>query len=90
MDGDGLDPLITRLQASTGLTRSQARRVVLDVIAYLAESPEEYVLRRHRELKRERGLRNDAIFERLAEELARRVFATPKLSPRQIRRIIYG
>lgn len=87
---DDLTPLVERLAASTPLSRDQARRVVLDVIAYLAESPEDYVVRRHRELKRREGLSNDEIFERLADEVARRVFASPRLSRRQIRRIIYG
>jgi len=87
---DDLSPLIQRLAASSPLTPEQARRVVLDVIAYLTESPEEYVVRRHRELKLREGLPNEAIFERLAEELSRRVFSTPRLSRRQLRRIIYG
>lgn len=87
---DDLAPLIDRLTASTPLSREQARRVVLDVIAYLTESPEDYVLRRHHELKRREGLPNDVIFERLADELSRRVFASPTLSRRQLRRIIYG
>lgn len=87
---DDLGPLIDRLAASTALSPDQARRVVLDVIAYLTESPEAYVVRRHRELKRREGLNNDAIFDRLADELGRRVFAITPLSRRQIRRMIYG
>lgn len=87
---DDLTPLVERLAATSPLSRDQARRVVLDVIAYLAEAPEDYVVRRHRELKRRDGLSNDAIFERLADELSRRVFAAPRLSLRQLRRIIYG
>ncbi|HEX7081271.1 MAG TPA: hypothetical protein VF329_09670 [Gammaproteobacteria bacterium] len=90
MPDDDLQPLVERLAASTPLSREQARRVVLDVIAYLTESPEAYVARRHRELKRSEGLRNDAIFERLADELRCRVFAMPPLTTRQIRRMIYG
>jgi hypothetical protein len=90
MPDDDLTPLVDRIAASTPLTPEQARRVVLDVIAYLAESPEDYVVRRHAELKRREGLSNEAIFERLAEEMSVRVFAPPLLSRRQIRRIIYG
>jgi hypothetical protein len=90
MPDDDLTPLVERVAASTPLTPEQARRVVLDVIAYLAESPEAYVVRRHAELKRRDGLSNEAIFERLAEEMSARVFAPPPLSRRQIRRIIYG
>ena len=87
---DDLTPLVERLAASTSMTPEQARRVVLDVVAYLAESPEDYVVRRHGELKRREGLSNEAIFERLAHEISTRVFAPPQLSRRQIRRIIYG
>lgn len=87
---DDLEPLIDRLAGTTPLSREQARRVVLDVIAYLAESPEEYIVRRHGELKRREGLPNEIIFERLADELSGRVFASAPLSTRQIRRIIYG
>ena len=90
MPDDDLLPLVERLASSTPLTREQARRVVLDVIAYLAEAPEDYVVRRHAELKRREGLSNEAIFERLADEMATRVFAMPRLSRRQMRRIIYG
>jgi hypothetical protein len=87
---DDLNPLIDRLASSTVLGRDEARRVVLDVIAYLAESPEAFVVRRHRELKRDENLRNDEIFERLAKEVSSRVFAAPRLSARQVRRILYG
>lgn len=90
MAEDDLAPLVERLVSSTPLTPEQARRVVLDVVTYLTESPQAYVLRRHRDLKRRVGLRNEQIFEQLADELGRRVFAGPRLSARQIRRIIYG
>jgi len=47
------------------------------------------VRRRHRELQAT-GLANLAIFDRIADELASRPVAAPPLSPRQIRRIVYG
>jgi polyhydroxyalkanoate synthesis regulator phasin len=90
MADDDLQPLIDRIAATTPLGAEEARRVVQDVIAYLSEAPEAYVRRRHQELKHAAALRNDAIFDRLAEELSRRVFAAPRLSARQIRRMIYG
>jgi hypothetical protein len=84
------DPaLVERIVASTGLTSAEAARVVEDVIAFHAESVEEYVRRRHAHLKTY-GAKNDEIFARISEELADRVVAAPHLSPRQLRRLVYG
>ncbi len=74
---------------TTSLGRGEAVRVVLDVLAYFDETTEEFVRRRHREL-RAHGLTNDAIFGRIAEELPRRAVAPHELSLRQLRRIVYG
>ncbi|TDC74911.1 hypothetical protein [Streptomyces hainanensis] len=87
--GTSYDDLVDHLVRTTPLARGEAARVVLDVLAYFDETAEEYVRRRHREL-RGRGLGNDAIFERIAEELPRRAVAPPALSLRQLRRIVYG
>ena len=84
------DPaLVAHLVAGTGLTATEAARVVQDVLAFHAEPIEDYVRRRHAELKTH-GARNDEIFARLAEELAHRVVAAPRLSERQLRRLVYG
>lgn len=74
---------------STPLARGEAARVVLDVLAYFDETAEEFVRRRHREL-RSRGLTNTAIFQQIADELPHRAVAPPELSLRQLRRIVYG
>ena len=84
------DPdLVDRLVASTGLTASEALRVVEDVLAFHAEPVEDYVRRRHAHLKTF-GARNVEIFPRLREELRDRIVAAPDLTERQLRRIIYG
>jgi hypothetical protein len=80
--------LVEHLVASTGLEPAAARRLVEDVVAFYAEPVEDYVRRRHAHLKTY-GARNEAIFAQLAEELAGRVFAAPRLTERQLRRIIY-
>ena len=80
--------LVTHLVAGTGLTPTEAQRVVEDVLAFYAEPVEEYVRRRHAELKTY-GAKNDEIFARIAAELEERVVAAPSLSERQLRRIIY-
>jgi len=75
--------------ATTGLTEAEASRVVEDVVAYLAEPVEDYVRRRHTEMKTF-GTKNPQIFEQIAGELAERVVAAPELTERQLRRIVYG
>ncbi|MBO0843479.1 MAG: hypothetical protein J2O46_09855 [Nocardioides sp.] len=81
--------LIDHLTATTGLPASEAARVVDDVLAFYAEPVEAYVRRRHAQLKTY-GAKNDEIFARIAAELPSRVVAAPRLSERQIRRLIYG
>ena len=85
-----VDPtLVDHLVATTGLTASDAARVVEDVLAFHHEPVEAFVRRRHAELKTY-GARNPEIFARLVDELAHHVVAAPALSERQLRRIVYG
>jgi hypothetical protein len=81
--------LVDHLVATTELTAAEAARVVEDVLAFHHEPVEDYVRRRHAELKTQ-GVRNPEIFARLGQELAQRVVAAPGLSERQLRRIVYG
>ena len=81
--------LLEHVVTSTGLTPAEAARLVQDVAAYLAEPVEVVVRRRHRELKTY-GAKNDEIFVRIAAELGDLVVAAPRLSERQLRRIVYG
>lgn len=84
------DPaLVEHVAATTGLSRPEAARVVQDVVAFYSEPVEDYVRRRHAHLKTY-GAKNDQIFALLAEELAARVVAAPRLSQRQLRRLVYG
>jgi hypothetical protein len=84
-----LDELIAYLVGTSRLSRTEAERVVGDVIAFLSEAPEAYVRRRHRVLQA-LGVKNEQIFAQLERGLAGRCFAAPAYSPRQLRRIIYG
>ncbi len=81
--------LVDHLVRTTHLPAGVARRVVDDVVAYFSEPVEAVVRRRHRELHAA-GLANPAIFDRIAAELTDRPVAAPSLTPRQIRRVIYG
>jgi hypothetical protein len=81
--------LVAHLTCTTALSMGEAARVIDDVLTYFAEPAAAYVRRRHAEL-RGRGLNNDEIFHRIAAELPARRVAPPELSPRQLRRIVYG
>ncbi|MEI2775633.1 MAG: hypothetical protein V9G19_06590 [Tetrasphaera sp.] len=84
------DPeLVAHVSATTGLGAREAGRVVDDVLAWYRESVEDYVRRRHATLHRH-GVRNEQAFELIAVELAERVVAAPRLSHRQLRRLVYG
>ncbi len=81
--------LVSQVAASTGLSTSVAARVVTDVIAYYDEPVEDFVRRRHADLKTH-GMRNPEIFAQVSAELASRVVSAPPLSDRQLRRVVYG
>jgi hypothetical protein len=81
--------LVAYLARTTRLSPQEAARVVGEVLAFLDETPEAFVRRRHLALQAE-GLPNASIFNRIAAELAHWRFRAPEYSERQIRRIIYG
>lgn len=81
--------LARHLERTTRLQGGEAERVIAEVVAYFAETAQEFVRRRHRELQAA-GLANPAIFTTVERELALRRFAAPALSHRQLRRLVYG
>jgi hypothetical protein len=81
--------LVRHVVASTGLSEATATRVIADVTAYFTETVEDYIRRRHNEL-RQRHRKNDDIWPQIAAELGSRRFGAPALSERQLRRIVYG
>jgi hypothetical protein len=83
------EELVDHLVRSGVLRRGEAVRVVAEVVAYFSETAEEFVRRRHREL-REGGIANPESYARIATELRARPVVAPPLSERQVRRIIYG
>jgi hypothetical protein len=88
-DPTGLEELIARLARSSRLSERETTHLVGEVLAYLDDSVEQFVRRRHHELQRE-GLRNPQIYQRVAQEAALRRFRAGALSTRQIRRLVYG
>ncbi|WP_456356042.1 hypothetical protein [Actinomadura macrotermitis] len=83
------EDLVAHLTRTSSLSPGEAARVVADVLAYFGEPTEEFVRRRHAELKA-RGRTNEQIFSRIAAELPLRRVAPAELSLRQLRRIVYG
>jgi hypothetical protein len=81
--------LVRYVARSTGLDDATASRVVADVMAYFGQTVEEYVIKRHEDLK-SRNRRNDDIWPLIATELKTRRFKAEELSERQLRRIVYG
>ena len=84
-----MEDLLEYLARTTRLERREAERLIDEVLSFLAEQPETFIRRRHLELQRQ-GLANETIFARLEQELARRRFAAPAYTRRQLRRIVYG
>lgn len=85
----GNDELVRHVAASTGLPEATATRVVADIAAYFAETVEDYVRRRHGEMRLAHRT-NGEIWPQLAAELGARRFGAPELSERQLRRMVYG
>jgi polyhydroxyalkanoate synthesis regulator phasin len=88
-DQSELNELVNFLVRSTRLTRPEAARVVQEVLAFLDETPDSFIRRRHLALQAE-GCSNNEIFSRLTAELQSLRFRAADLTERQIRRIIYG
>ncbi len=63
--------------------------LLCDLFGFLSETPENFIVRRHRELQA-KSWPNSKIFTRIRGELEEGLFRSNKLSERQIRRIIYG
>ncbi|ATY16323.1 hypothetical protein CU254_12655 [Amycolatopsis sp. AA4] len=83
------DDLVRHIVHTTGLPPAIAGRVVSDVMGYFVETTEEYVRRRHSELRAEQ-LPNARIWAVISDELDLRPVAAPRLSERQLRRIVHG
>jgi hypothetical protein len=88
-DQTDLGELVAYLVRSSRLTPAEAVRIVSEVIAFMDETVEDFIRRRHLALQAQE-LSNSEIFERIVSELAQRRFRAPEYTQRQIRRVIYG
>ncbi len=86
---DDLRELVDQLERTTQLPRGLLARLVGDVLGHYDEGVDAFVRRRHAELQVER-MSNPVIWDQLSSEIALRRFTADALSPRQLRRIVYG
>ena len=89
MDDSYPQDLVRHVARSTGLDEATASRVVADVLAYFGQTVEEYVVKRHENLK-SRNRKNDEIWPLIMDELRTRRFKADELTERQLRRMVYG
>jgi hypothetical protein len=71
------------------LSDRELDKLVDELLYHWAETRDDYVLRRHRELQRE-GVPNREIYGVLRREITQRRFAPRSMTERQVRRLIYG
>ena len=71
------DDLLDHLVRTTRLERSEARRVVEEVLGFFSETAEGFIVRRHQELQGEQ-LRNAAIYQALAPRTAGAALCRPR------------
>ena len=88
-DSAELGELIAYLVRTSRLSPAEASRLVNEVLAFMNDTPKDFLRRRHLHLQSQ-GHSNSAIFQQLASELDRRRFRAPAYTERQIRRVIYG
>ena len=81
--------LINHLIQTTSLSPQQANKPINEVLAYFDEPVDQFVQRRHQQLQGA-GYKNPDIFRIIEHELGAIRFPAPKLSNRQLRRLVYG
>ena len=84
-----LEQAARRLEQVLGLSPHAAERALAEVLDCFDSAVDEHIRTRHAELQRA-GYSNDNIYSLIADELGALRFKAPALSPRQIRRRIYG
>ncbi len=71
------------------ISEGQFEKLLEEINNYYDIGVKEYIQTRHLELKK-LGMKNEEIYRTLLDEIGQRRFASPELSLRQVRRIIYG
>ena len=87
---EALDPEIRdHLLRVVDLSARDLDKVVGELLDHWSETMEDFVRRRHGALQKQ-GVPNRSAYGQIAHELSCRRVRAPRLSERQIRRIIYG
>lgn len=81
--------LRTHLMRNYGFSDELIQQLWQDLLAFFVDNHEEYIRCRHLELQ-DQGMKNEQIYHVLRKEVLKMLFPGPKLTDRQIRRIIYG
>lgn len=90
MDDRAVDPAFRDyLLRIVNVSERDLDKLVRELADHWAETQQEHVLRRHRELRR-RGVPTRDIYGLIRNELGERRFAPLPMTERQIRRLIYG
>lgn len=84
-----MDDFIRYLRRIVNVPEPTLRKIVSEINDYYQLSAEEYVKKRHVELRHQGNYKNENIYRIIQEEVQARRFPQ-ELSLRQIRRIIYG
>ena len=71
------------------LSERDIERILEEINGFYDITVHDYIQSRHQELI-SHGKKNNVIYQQLLEEINERRFRAPKLSQRQVRRIIYG
>lgn len=83
------EDFIQYLLSTYSMDKKELYRLLDDLLNAYSESVDSYIQNRHLELQKN-GIKNAEIFEMIQEEITLRRFPGPKLTVRQIRRVIYG
>ena len=75
--------------SSFNINEKDFDRLFEEFLSYFGETAEQFIMKRHLQL-RDKGMKNEDIYLKLLDEIKFIRFKSPELSPRQIRRIIYG
>jgi hypothetical protein len=84
-----MEQFLQYLRTIVDVPEAVLRKILAEVNEYYSLTPEEFIRRRHSELRATGKYRNAEIYEILKREIVQRRFPR-ELSIRQIRRIIYG
>jgi hypothetical protein len=85
---NNIDELKIKINQIMALENLDIDKLYQEMLTIFSETKDDFIQRRHGELKK-LGFKNNDIFKILQDEVTSRLFKGEKLSERQIKRIIY-